>query len=153
MLCASHTTAFRRATSRNHAALALALLHLEVHVHESEAVPAQPGVPLEVVHRAPLKVTLHRHALGGHPLLLRQVRADEHDAVGVVDVPVGGQLVFRRAAVLGDVDFPGAPERVDELRAPVQGHGVEGVPPRDHFRVRPAELDLAPAWRFVGTTR
>ena len=46
------------------------LLCLEVHVHQPEAV-AEPGVPLEAVHRAPLEVALHGHTVGGRPLKLR----------------------------------------------------------------------------------
>jgi hypothetical protein len=47
-------------------------LRLESQRARSEAV-AVAGVPLEIVHRAPLEVPLHGHAVGGRPLKLRQV--------------------------------------------------------------------------------
>ena len=54
------------------------LLRVEVHVNQPEAV-AEAGPPLEVVHQAPLEVTLDRNAVGGRPLELRHVSAQEHD--------------------------------------------------------------------------
>src|SRR3712207_3824089 len=61
------------------------LLSLEVHVDDPEAV-AVAGHPLEIIHHAPLKVALHRHAVGGRPLELRQEGAQEQDTVCVVDL-------------------------------------------------------------------
>src|SRR5262249_17423104 len=80
------------------------LLRLEVHVHQPETI-AEPLGPLKVVHRAPLEVALHRHAVFGRPLELSQVSAEEHDAVGVINLAVVGNDVLRRAAVLGDASF------------------------------------------------
>src|SRR5215471_19970499 len=64
--------------------LGCALLRLEVHVHQPEPITIPVG-PLEVVHRAPLEVAFHRHAIIGRPEELRQVTTKEHDAVGVID--------------------------------------------------------------------
>jgi hypothetical protein len=50
-----------------------------------------------------------------HPEL-RQVAAQEHDAVGVVDDAVRGRQIGRRAAVLGDVDLArGSPEHMCKI--------------------------------------
>ena len=56
-------------------------------------------------------------------MALRQIVPERHDAVGVVDVSVVGQLVARRAPVLGGVNFLRLPERMHELRDPVQRLG------------------------------
>src|SRR5262249_36540600 len=53
------------------AQLRRALLRLEVYVHQPETI-AESLSPLEVVHRAPLEVALHWHAVRGRPLELRQ---------------------------------------------------------------------------------
>src|SRR5262245_59095009 len=66
-----HVAARRLAEPRS-TCLRRALLRLEVHVHQPEAVAEAKG-PLEVVHRAPLEVALDRHAVGSGALELRQV--------------------------------------------------------------------------------
>src|SRR5690606_23300460 len=66
------------------AELGRALLGLEIDVDQPEAVAEARG-PFEVVHRAPVEIPLDGDAFGGGTLELRQVRAEEHDAVGVVD--------------------------------------------------------------------
>src|SRR5262249_42238001 len=70
--------------------LGRAFLRPEVHVPQPEAV-AEPGGPLEVVHRTLLEVVLDGSAGGGGALELRQVRATEQDAVGVVDPAAAGR--------------------------------------------------------------
>ena len=56
------------------------LERFEVEVDQSEAV-AEAGVPLEVVLRAPVEVSVHRHALGGCPLELSKASAQAHDQI------------------------------------------------------------------------
>lgn len=85
------------------------LLCVEVHVHQPEPV-TEAGRPFEVVHRAPVEIAFDRYTLGCRALQLGQVGADEHDAVGVVDVAVIGELIFAGAAVLGDENLLRLPE-------------------------------------------
>ena len=75
---------------------------VDVDQPESGAVT---GGPLEIVHRAPVEIPFDGYPVGGRPLQLREIAAEEHDAVAVVDGAVRGRLVRRAAAVLGDVDL------------------------------------------------
>jgi hypothetical protein len=132
------------------AELGTALLRLEVHTHQPEAV-AEPVYPLEVVHRAPLlEVPIHRYPVGGRPLELRQAGAKEHDAVGVVDLAVVGQHVVGDAPVLGDKDLLRIPEGLHQLRGPVQRLRAHGEPGRGHLGVSLGERNVAPAGSLVG---
>src|SRR5262245_47021368 len=56
------------------AELGRTLLRLEVHVHQAEPIAVAVD-PLEIVHRAPLKVALHGHAVSRRTLELRHVTA------------------------------------------------------------------------------
>src|SRR5690348_4308978 len=69
-----------------------ALLRLEIHVIEPEAL-LEAEDPLEIVHQAPEEIAAHRSALGDGALQLHQVIAQVHDAVEVIDLAVGGDLV------------------------------------------------------------
>src|SRR5215471_5705123 len=99
-----------------------AFLCLEIDVYQSKAVPEARG-PLEVVQGAPLEITHHRNTIGARTLELRQVTTEKHNAVGVVNFAVVRQYIIAGAAVLGDVDLLCPPERLHELRRPVQSLG------------------------------
>src|SRR5262249_16880966 len=73
-----HRVALRCFVEPGGAQLRRALLRLEVHVDQPEAV-AVPINPFEVVLRTPEEVPLHRHAIGRRTLELREVRAQKHD--------------------------------------------------------------------------
>src|SRR5690606_13499235 len=65
---------------------------LEIDVDQPE--PSTVSIhPFEVVLSAPLEVPVYGDALRGRPLKLTQVGAQEHDSVGVVDLPVVGDHV------------------------------------------------------------
>ena len=98
-----------------------ALLRGVIHVVQAEAVPVPVG-PLEVVHQAPEEVALHRHAIRHGTLELRQIIAQVHHAVEVVDVAVFVRLVPAGSAVLADVDLLGLPQSRD-----VAPRGATGV--------------------------
>src|SRR4029450_8288058 len=121
-----------------------ALLRLEVDVHEPEAI-SESCIPLEVVHHAPLEIALDRYALRCRPMELRQVVAQKHDAIRVVELSVGGDYLIAGAPVLGDEDLLRLPERLHELRRPVHRLGTEREPRVEHLRVRLAERYLPPA--------
>src|SRR5262245_1171710 len=110
-------------------------LRLEVNVHQPEAITAKPCTPLEVVHPTPLEVALDGHASSGGALELHQAGAKEHDAVGVVNLAIVGQHIIRRASVLRDEDPLRLPERLYELRSPVESLGSKREPSVEHFRV------------------
>src|SRR5262249_7202574 len=101
------------------AQLGSALLGLEVYVHKAVAI-AEPCGPLKVVHTAPVKVALDRHAVGSGALELGQAGAKKHYAVSVVDHAVRGRDIVGRATVLGDVNLLCVPERLNEFWGPVQ---------------------------------
>ena len=63
-------------------------LCVEIDVIKTEAL-VQTVDPLEIVHQAPEEVAAHRNALLRRALELRQIVAQIHDAVGVVDLPSG----------------------------------------------------------------
>src|SRR5262245_45553728 len=65
------------------AELRRAFLSLVVHVDQPEAV-AKAVDPFEVVLSAPQEIPTHRYAISGRALQLCEVRAQEHDPVGVV---------------------------------------------------------------------
>src|SRR5215475_10608374 len=98
-----HRVAPRRLAEPLRADLRRALLRLEVHVDQPEAV-AEAIYPLEVVLCAPEEVPIHRYAVCSRTLELREVSAQEHDPVGVVHVAIAGDYVRRAAAVLSDED-------------------------------------------------
>src|SRR5262245_27898641 len=79
-----------------------ALLRLEIGVEQPEA-GAKPVEPLDVVHQAPVEVALHRHAVGGGALKLRQTGAHVHDSIGVVHSAALSDSIRPAASVLGDV--------------------------------------------------
>src|SRR5262245_8331389 len=119
----------RRLAEERRAELRRPLLRAEVHVHQSETI-AETCIPLEIVHRAPLEVALHRNAICDRPLKLIEVSAKKHDAVGVINLAVVSNDILRRAAVLGDVDFFRVPEGLHELRGPVHRLRPHSVPAR-----------------------
>jgi hypothetical protein len=65
---------------------------------------------------------------------VREIVAQEHDAVGVVDDAVGGAHVGRGAAVLGDVDVLHVPDLGQVARAPIERFGRNAQPGRIHHR-------------------
>src|SRR5690606_30522220 len=86
------------------ARLGRALLRLEVHVYDAEALRVAVG-PLEVVQQRPGEVAAHVHALA-HGLVHRaQVLPQVGDALRVVHAALRRHgRVGERGAVLGDVD-------------------------------------------------
>src|SRR5947207_9495072 len=99
-LALSHGVARDDLPVERRAQLGRATLRRVVHIMEAEPVPVAVG-PLEVVHQAPQEVALHGHSVGHGPLELTEIVAQEHDAVGVIHLPVRGGNVRRRSTVLG----------------------------------------------------
>src|SRR5690349_4618415 len=93
-------------------------LCLEVDVVESEALFVAED-PFEIVHQAPEEIAADRHALRRRALQLPEIIAQIHDAIEVVDLAVGMKLVFRRGAVLADVDRLDIPDLRRQTRSPV----------------------------------
>src|SRR5262252_11096908 len=77
-----HRVAPRRLAEPRGAQLGCPLQRLEVHVDQPEAVAVAIN-PFEVVLCAPEEVSIHRDAIGGRALKLREVGAQEHDSIGV----------------------------------------------------------------------
>ena len=127
-----------------------ALLGGIIDVEEPETGAEAVG-PLEIVHQAPMEIAAHRHALGRRALQLRQVAAQEHDAVGVVDETVRGRHVGRRAAVLGDVDVAHVPDLGHVARPPVERLGADLEPGRIHRRILGRERHGDEAGRGIAT--
>src|SRR5262249_38208671 len=84
-----HRVAARRFTEPLRAQLRCTLLRLEIHVDQSEAVAVAVD-PLEVVLGTPQEVPAHWHTVGGGTPQLREVRAQEHDSVGVIHPAIVG---------------------------------------------------------------
>src|SRR5690606_878820 len=111
------------------ARLGRALLRLEVHVHDAEALRVAIG-PLEVVQQRPGEVAAHVHALVHGLVEHAQVLAQVGDALRVVDAALGRHgRVGERGAVLGDVDrhvavaLADPPQRVQQpLRVDLPAH-------------------------------
>src|SRR4029079_14471836 len=78
-------------------------LRLEVDVVEPEALFVAEYA-FEIVHQAPEEIAADRHALRRRALQMPEIIAQIHDAIEVVDLAVGMKRVFRRGAVLADVD-------------------------------------------------
>src|SRR5262245_28255949 len=68
------------------------LQRLEVHIDQPEAIAVAIN-PFEVVLCAPEEVPIHRYAVGGRTLELREAGAQEHDPVGVVHLAIIGDHV------------------------------------------------------------
>ena len=66
-------------------------LRLEIDVVQPEALFVSED-PFEIIHQAPQEVAANRHALRGRALQLRQIVAQVHDAVEIVDFAVGVNL-------------------------------------------------------------
>src|SRR5207253_7324455 len=111
--------------ARNHFAVEVraqfrrAFLRLVVNVVKAEAVRVAVR-PLEVVHETPEEVAAHGHALGRRAPQVREVVAQVHHSVRVVDAPVLRRYVGRGATVLRDVNLLRAPELRDVARPPVE---------------------------------
>src|SRR5262245_30268241 len=117
------------------AELRRSLLRLEVHVDQSEAVAVAIN-PFKVVLYAPEEVPAHWDALGSRTVELREIRAQEHNAIRVVHLAITGDRVRRGAAVLSDEDRPRAPQRLHVVGCPVETRRVEHVPFGLHLRMR-----------------
>src|SRR6266702_5194504 len=112
-----------------------AFLRGEVDVMDAEAIGVAVS-PLVVVHERPAEVALDRDTFGDGAVQMGEVVAEIHDAVGVVDVTIGGEDVRGGASVFGDVDFFDVPELGGVSWAPVEGLGADGQPGTHHVRVR-----------------
>src|SRR5262245_29735870 len=124
------------------AQLRYALLGLEVHVDQAEAVAVTIN-PFEVVLRTPEEVSVHGDAIGSRTLQLREVRTQEHDPVGVVDLAILGHDVRRAAPVFSDEDRLRAPDRLDVAGCPVEAGRMVDVPGRLHLWMRRVDRDAA----------
>ena len=91
--------------------------------------------------------------IGCGALKLCQVGANEHDAVGVVDVPIVSEHVFACAPVLSNKDLVRAPKRLHEFRCPVQRLRADGEIVDRCFRVPTGEGNVAPARSRSAKTR
>src|SRR5579884_3117525 len=111
------------------------LLRLEIDVVDSKPL-AVPVRPLEVIHQTPPEVTPQWPAFGNGAMGMDQVIAYIHHAIGVVDVPVGGDHVVRRTAILGDIGVLHAPDLAQVARSPVSDLGPDHQPWRGRFRIR-----------------
>ena len=96
------------------------LLGGEVDIRDAEAFAVAVS-PLEVVKEGPEEVALDGDAFRDGALELGEVVAKEHDAVGVVDVAIGGDLVGGGAAVFRDVDLLDVPDVVRRAWGPSRG--------------------------------
>jgi hypothetical protein len=63
-------------------------LGLKIHPVDPKALFKSKN-PFEIIHQAPKEVTANWHALGGGALQLRQVVAQVHNAIEVVDLAFG----------------------------------------------------------------
>jgi len=95
-------------------------------------------------------MALHRHTLRRRAVQLRQERAHEHDAIGVVDLAVFGEHVFAGAAVLGDEDFLRIPQRLHMLGGPIEDLGADRKVRGWRLGVALGERNLVPAGRLLG---
>src|SRR5262245_46832767 len=124
------------------AQLRYALLRLEVHVDQSEAVAVTIN-PFEVVLCTPQEVSMHRDTVGGCTLELREVRTQEHDPVGVVDLAIFGHDVRRAAPVFSDEDRLRAPDRLHVVCCPVEASRIVDVPCGLHLWMRGVDRNAA----------
>ena len=62
--------------------------------------------------------------MGGRALQLRQIIAQVHDTIHVIDGAVRGRLVAPRRSVLGDIDRFHVPQFRDVARDPVDRLGA-----------------------------
>src|SRR5476649_2041055 len=85
------------------AELGRALLRRVVDMDQAEARGVAVG-PFEIVQQAPQEIAAHGNPLRRRALELRQVVAQVHYAIDVVDEAVGRRLVGSGGAVLGDVE-------------------------------------------------
>ena len=113
-------------------------MRLEIHPIDAEAFFKSEN-PFEIVHQAPQEIAANRHALGGGALQLRQVVAQVHDAIEVVDLAVGGEFVGGGGSVLADVDVIDVPDFRRQPRHPVNGLGPDPEPLGIHVRERSRE--------------
>src|ERR1700750_133251 len=116
------------------AELRSSLLRFEVDVMDAEAIGVTIG-PLIVIHEAPAEVAFDGYAFGDAAMKLRQIVAEVHDAVGVVDVAVGGEDVGGGGSVLGDVDLFDSPDLGDEPGTPVEALRADAEPGTHHMWV------------------
>jgi alpha-N-arabinofuranosidase len=108
------------------------LLGGEIDVVNAEALLVAVG-PFVVVEQAPEKVALHRIVPGHCAVQVREVIAQEHHSIGVVD-SAGVRDVIRGAAVLRDVDGGRLPQIADGANRPVDDFRSDIEPRRCHAR-------------------
>src|SRR5690606_30773184 len=70
--------------------------------------------------------------------------------VGVIDFTIISNHVFTGASVLGDVNFFGAPQRLNMFRSPIKYFGTYRKASNGRLSVTTGEGNLPPAGRFVG---
>src|SRR5712692_7314784 len=73
---------------------------------------------IQIVHQTPRKIPKYGYTLGRRALQLRQIIAQIHDAIHVVDIAVSGWLVAPGRSVLGDIDRLDVPQPGDVARHP-----------------------------------
>src|ERR1700754_4745336 len=117
------------------AQLRRAALGLEVDVVQPKTL-LEAVDPFEIIHQAPQEIAAHRHPFGSRALQLRQIIAQVHDAVEIVDVAVGGDFVVGGGAVLADIDRLDFPDFCGQPRYPVGRLGADPEPIDIHMRER-----------------
>src|SRR6516165_8389130 len=125
------------------------LQRLEIDVVETETL-FEAEDPFEIVHQTPQEIAAHRRAFRNRALQLRQVVAEEHDAVEIVDMAVGRDLVLGGGAVLGDIDVVGLPDLRRDSWHPVGGLRPDAEPFGIHVRERSGKRQDVETRRALG---
>src|SRR5689334_23555993 len=124
--------------------LGRALLRLEIHVNQAEALTIAFR-PLEIVHQAPGKIAAHISAAAARAGELAQIALHEIDSLRIVYLAIERDPIGNRGAVLSDHDWE-LVTLIVKARAPVQtaGHHIEHVHQSPWMSWRPRHLlDIA----------
>ena len=102
---------------------------------QTEAIGVAVG-PFKVVHQTPQEIALHWYPVGRRSLELRQIVAQIHYAIRVIDDAVRRWNIRGRAAILSNVNLFHIPNLRDMMWSPVESLRADGQPPRRHVRIR-----------------